>query len=789
MAFIIGVNVVEVDGGATPAVEAAPTSIAALVIRAERGIPNRATRIRGLVDYTRNFGGYRPDLLGAHAAKGFFDNGGSDAFVTRVVGLNAVVAEQMLNDRAAVPVATLRVLAGSGGQQDPGAWANDLAISIVDHPSLSVDIPAQITGDEAEPFALADGQTLTVTVNGGATPATVTFAAADFVAIGSATAAEVIAAIAGATTEFRAVATPTGELTLVNNTTGPASHLEVAGTGATALGFDPPNDNSDTALAAGTTRIALPSVGGIQTSSAVRLETRGHIIAPNDVQPSTTDGASIIVTVDGGAPQPIAFVESDFVGGVAAITSGEVVAAINRQAQGFFAALTHEGRVVLLSNTFGPGSTMATAAGPTDATADIGLNGAVAVAGVSQARALDSVAEADRIVQWTGGIAALPVVAARFQSAEFDLVVHRAGQEVERFSSLGMQGALPSYAPDVINEPTSGSRFIVVEDQASPSGPALNVPAVVSESPMTTLGDDGDPPTDLAYLGNPVQRTGLHSFDLVNVQLVACPETTSPAVAAGALTYCANRGDAMFVGAAPPGLDVAGIAAYAAPLRGKKVFGALYGPWISIVNPLDVTGDTPRIFVPPTGHVLGTYARIAEERGPWKAPAGDEAVLRNALGVEFDMTDVDHTDLVKNGGVNGIRAVPGAGVIIDASRTLSTDTRWIFVNVRRLFNFVKATLRESLRWVPQEPHTAELRRAVKFNVVQPFLLGLWRQGAFGSGAAKDAFTVICDETNNPPAEVQLGNFRVEIYFNPSKPSETIVVIVGQQEAGGTATEA
>jgi phage tail sheath protein FI len=786
MSFIIGVNVVEVDGGATPAVEAAPSSIAGLVIRAERGVPNRATRIRGLVDFSRNFGGYRQDLLGAHVVKGFFDNGGADAFVTRVVGANALVAEQVLDDRAAAP--TLRVRGGVGGQEDPGRWADDLAISIEDHPSLSVDIPAQIAGDEAEPFALANGQTLVVTVNGSATPVTVTFAAADFTAIGAATAAEVIAAIARVTTEFRAIATA-GSLTLVNNTAGPASHLEVAGTGAAALGFDAPNDTSDGALPAATTRSALPSVGGIQTGSAVRLETRGHIIAPNDVQPSTADGASIIVTVDGGAPQPIEFVETDFVGGVAAITAGEVVAAINRQAQGFFASLTHEGRLVLLSNSFGPGSTIAVAAGPTDATTDIGLNGAVAAAGASQARVLDSVAEADRVVEWTGGIAALPVGAARFQSAEFDLVVHRAGQEVERFPSLSMQAALPSYAPDVVNEPASGSRFIVIADLASPSGPALNVPAVVSESPMTTLGDDGDPPTDLAYLGSPVERTGLHSFDLVSVQLIACPETTSPAVAAGALTYCANRGDAMLVGAVPPGLDLVGMAAYAAPLRGRKVFGALYGPWISIVNPLDVTGDAPRIFVPPTGHVLGAYARIAEARGPWKAPAGDEAVLRNALGVEFDMTDVDHTDLVKNGSVNGIRAVPGAGVIIDASRTLSTDSRWLFVNVRRLFNFVKTSLRDSLRWVPQEPHTAELRRAVKFNVIQPFLLGLWRQGAFGSGAAKDAFTVICDETNNPPAEVQLGNFRAEVYFYPSKPAETIVVIVGQQEAGGSASEA
>ena len=138
--------------------------------------------------------------------------------------------------------------------------------------------------------------------------------------------------------------------------------------------------------------------------------------------------------------------------------------------------------------------------------------------------------------------------------------------------------------------------------------------------------------------------------------------------------------------------------------------------------------------------------------------------------------------------MNGIRAVPGAGIIVDASRTLSTDTRWLFVGVRRLFNFVKSTLRTGLRFVAQEPHSEELRRMVKFNVVTPFLLGLWRQGAFSTDPADQVFTVVCDETNNPPAEVNLGHFRIEVYFYPVKPAETILIIVGQQEAGATAAE-
>jgi uncharacterized protein len=206
------------------------------------------------------------------------------------------------------------------------------------------------------------------------------------------------------------------------------------------------------------------------------------------------------------------------------------------------------------------------------------------------------------------------------------------------------------------------------------------------------------------------------------------------------------------------------------------------------VNPLDTTCKNPIVWIPPVGHVLGAYASIGDTRGVWKAPAGDEAQLINALGVEFDMTDADHTDLVKNGSVNGIRAIAGSGIIVDASRTLSTDTRWLFVNVRRLFNFVKSSLRDGLRFAAQEPITTDLQRAVNFNVIRPFLLDLWQQGAFGSDAPEQVFTIICDATNNPPAQVNLGILTVEVYFYPVKPAETIIIIVGQQPSGAQTSE-
>ena len=93
-----------------------------------------------------------------------------------------------------------------------------------------------------------------------------------------------------------------------------------------------------------------------------------------------------------------------------------------------------------------------------------------------------------------------------------------------------------------------------------------------------------------------------------------------------------------------------------------------------------------------------------------------------------------------------------------------------------------------LRWVRQEPNRDTLWNAVNFGTVRPFLMGLWRQGAFGTGDPDDVFTIVCDASNNPPDEVDNGNFHLDVTFYPSRPAERIVISVGQQPSGASAGE-
>ena len=371
-------------------------------------------------------------------------------------------------------------------------------------------------------------------------------------------------------------------------------------------------------------------------------------------------------------------------------------------------------------------------------------------------------------------------------TTEFDLIVAKGkgddGHVVETYPGLSMHQALANYVERAVNNPVSGSRYVTVAVPAGQTGR----PVKTEWQPLTG-GVDGVA-TVPDFIGDEAERTGFWAFDPFDIQLLAC-EATETAVAKVALGYCEKRGDAMFVGSVPKGSVAGGTAiGYGQGLQSSKAYGALYGPWIVIPDPVGV-GDNPQLLIPPTGHVMGVYARVETTRGIWKAPAGDEANLRGVLDVETRMSAADHTDLVTNGSVNGVRAVPRSGIVVDASRTLSTDPRWRYVNVRLLFNYVKSSLRDGLRWVRQEPNRDSLWTSVKYTTITPFLSGLWRQGAFGTGTPDETFTVIVDATNNPPDQVEQGVLTVEVYFYPSRPAETIVIKVGQQPSGATASEA
>src|SRR5262245_5672618 len=145
MPLQVGVNVTEVDGRASPVLQAAPTSVAAFVGRTRRGVPNQAVRVTSLDQFAARFGGHHPDGYLPQAVTGFFLNGGREAHIVRVTGAGSSAASATLNDRAGSPAPAVRITAGFRGAPDPGTWAQALRIDVRDDPRATTTVSTAAT--------------------------------------------------------------------------------------------------------------------------------------------------------------------------------------------------------------------------------------------------------------------------------------------------------------------------------------------------------------------------------------------------------------------------------------------------------------------------------------------------------------------------------------------------------------------------------------------------------------------------------------------------------------------
>jgi len=214
-------------------------------------------------------------------------------------------------------------------------------------------------------------------------------------------------------------------------------------------------------------------------------------------------------------------------------------------------------------------------------------------------------------------------------------------------------------------------------------------------------------------------------------------------------------------------------------------WAALYYPWLRVPDPLELTGLLRD--VPPSGHVAGIWARGDRSDRPvgvHKPPANEE--LEEVEDVLFRVGDVDHGEL-NDAGVDVIRPYDGRGIRVAGARTVSRDPLWRYVNVRRLLVLIAEAIDEGTQWTVFEPHDVRLRQEVD-RVVRSFLDGLWRRGMLDGATAQEAYSVVCDETTNPPEEVEAGRLICRIGVQPPWPAEFVVVRLVKSVAGVELTD-
>ena len=194
-----------------------------------------------------------------------------------------------------------------------------------------------------------------------------------------------------------------------------------------------------------------------------------------------------------------------------------------------------------------------------------------------------------------------------------------------------------------------------------------------------------------------------------------------------------------------------------------------YYPKVNVPDPLN-SGALRE--VTPVGHVMGVLARIAQERGIWKAPAGTECTLKGVVSVA---EPVDAGEL-RARGVNAIIYKPNYGVVIWGAVTQALNNDMAYVTDVLLDCYIKDAIDTALQPAVFEPNNSALWIRVKADI-ESILDTLWRAGGLAGSEASQAYYVKCDEELNPESVRDAGELRVEVGYARNRPAEFIIVRV------------
>jgi uncharacterized protein len=352
-----------------------------------------------------------------------------------------------------------------------------------------------------------------------------------------------------------------------------------------------------------------------------------------------------------------------------------------------------------------------------------------------------------------------------------DLVVNEISPDFygKRLNFIDMDKSLKNQGPD------ASALIVLVRKSGVAAGSA---PAAFSGL-LADGGDDGGDLDVTDYVGETAgQRTdeqGLAALELDpyrEVALVYAPDVPKPTQLA-IIGHCERMRfrfaviDAQKGAANPAALD---------PRTSitDSSYAGFYYPWLAISDPS--TGA--RKIVPPGGHMLGVFARTDVERGVYKAPANE--IVRGALDLEYDIND-GHQETLNPRGVNAIRRFPGRGIRVWGSRTLTSNSLWKYVSVRRLFIFLERSIYEGTQWVVFEPNDPKLWARVS-DTIRLFLRTQWREGALFGRKEEEAFRITCDETVMSRDDILNGKLICEIAIAPVRPAEFVIFRIFQNTA-------
>ncbi|KNY25318.1 phage tail sheath family protein [Pseudobacteroides cellulosolvens] len=270
----------------------------------------------------------------------------------------------------------------------------------------------------------------------------------------------------------------------------------------------------------------------------------------------------------------------------------------------------------------------------------------------------------------------------------------------------------------------------------------------------------------------PGKRSGIKAFiDNDEVSLMSIPGVTDPDVQLSLVAHCESLGSRFAV------LDIPREKKTVADVETHRNifdsnYSAMYSPWLQVFDPL----EKRNIFIPPSGSVLGVYARVDTQRGVHKAPANE--VIRACSGLDCQYNKGEQ-DILNPKGVNLIRYFTGEGIRVWGARTASSNSLWKYINVRRLFIFLEESIKKNTNWVVFEPNDEALWSRVQ-RTIENFLTSVWRSGALMGSSTAEAFFVKVDRTTMSQDDIDNGRLICVIGVAPVKPAEFVIFRITQK---------
>lgn len=721
-----------------PQIQGVPTAVYGAVGITERGPVGKPVLCTSFDEFLRIFGGDTPNGYLSHAARGYYAEGGQQAYWCRTVhytdntnpaSKTSAAAFVDVNTGSTAPTAG-SVLGTSVGPFDlePG---QTLVIKVNGGSNLTATFNATSASRDsggAGPYTLADAEVLNVVVDGG-DPQSIQFLSSEFANIAAATRAEVAAVLNAKLRGASAVDTGT-RVRILSDTRGTSSSINV--TGGTA--------NSGLVFTTGPT-LGGGNVSNIDSVTVAEVKT----VVEAAVTGSTVSNA----------------------GGAARISS----------------------------NTTGTSSSIQVINTSTAAT-ELGFDNAIHT-GSSGAPQATFRATGRYDGEYAHKVK-LKVLSASNERAEcFDLQVINDGVVEKLFPNLIMDETDESYAVDKVSNTSTGSMLVVLLDQGLAGSVLARRPANGTYGPLAG-GDDGlDSIADSDFIGSSRGKTGLFALNTVaDLSIISLPDRPTALAQQSLITYCeVTRKGAVFPILDPPaGLSAEDIVTYmtdVAQLYNASEYGAMYWPRVQVANPsTSIYGNVDRVTVPPSGIIAGVYARVDNSQigGIHQPPAGTErGFMRTVLSFETDeVLDVEKRDLIYPYRVNPLTTGRGQPRYIDGSRTLKVKGNFTFVAARRGVNFIEQSIIQGIDFARHNNNTPELRRRVS-RTVESFLEDQMKAGAFRSMAASEAYFVDFGDGLNPDSLVFEGWMMGRIGLATNAPAEFINIRVSQKTLANAAS--